>query len=233
MGAAGAFEQRQALGEDPVFRRVPPVRKDRWVFGDRDSSRYLVKFSWTRSSGTAWSRAVHPSTTRPGRLLDPTTPPRPATVGRVPARIAAIAAGTLPRLRRAATRRRPPAATPERGGAVAQGRAHGDSPNGGHHARRPNGRHRTAPDTHPLRAPTSRRRAQTGTAANPPAPRGLLEPDAVKVARPVLRGPGAATHRGYATTPRRITSGCSATRCVRRLRNVIDKSLSMPRLLRW
>lgn len=29
------------------FRAFHPARGDRWVFGDRDSGRYLVKFSWT------------------------------------------------------------------------------------------------------------------------------------------------------------------------------------------
>ena len=30
------------------FDMFNPSRRDRWVFGDRDSGRYLVKFSWTR-----------------------------------------------------------------------------------------------------------------------------------------------------------------------------------------
>ena len=29
------------------FGAFHPARRDRWVFGDRDSGRYLVKFSWT------------------------------------------------------------------------------------------------------------------------------------------------------------------------------------------
>ena len=45
-------------------------RRDRWVFGDRDSGAYLLKFAWTRiTRHTSWSRA--------GRL--PTTRPWPAT----------------------------------------------------------------------------------------------------------------------------------------------------------
>ena len=32
----------------PVLRRVQPARRDRWVFGDRDSGAYLVKFAWTK-----------------------------------------------------------------------------------------------------------------------------------------------------------------------------------------
>ena len=31
----------------PVLRRVQPARRDRWVFGDRDSGAYLLKFAWT------------------------------------------------------------------------------------------------------------------------------------------------------------------------------------------
>ena len=32
---------------DRYFRAFHPARRDRWVFGDRDSGRYLFKFSWT------------------------------------------------------------------------------------------------------------------------------------------------------------------------------------------
>jgi RNA-directed DNA polymerase len=45
--AAGASEQRQALGQGRYFAAFHPSRKDRWVFGARDSGHYLVKFSWT------------------------------------------------------------------------------------------------------------------------------------------------------------------------------------------
>jgi RNA-directed DNA polymerase len=30
------------------FGRLHPARQDRWVFGDRDSGRYLPKFAWTK-----------------------------------------------------------------------------------------------------------------------------------------------------------------------------------------
>ena len=33
---------------DRYFGKFNKFRNDRWVFGDRDSGAYLVKFSWTR-----------------------------------------------------------------------------------------------------------------------------------------------------------------------------------------
>ena len=40
-------EQAGALGRRPVLRQVNKSRNDHWVFGDRDSGGYLVKFSLT------------------------------------------------------------------------------------------------------------------------------------------------------------------------------------------
>jgi hypothetical protein len=33
---------------DRYFGRFNKARQDRWVFGDRDSGAYLLKFSWTK-----------------------------------------------------------------------------------------------------------------------------------------------------------------------------------------
>ena len=41
-------EQAEALDHARYFGAFNPSRQDRWVFGDRDSGRYLVKFSWTQ-----------------------------------------------------------------------------------------------------------------------------------------------------------------------------------------
>ena len=40
-------------------------RQDRWVFGDRQSGAYLLKFAWTKSSGTRWCQARRHLMTRP------------------------------------------------------------------------------------------------------------------------------------------------------------------------
>ena len=47
-------------------------RRDRWVFGDRDSGAYRTKFAWTRSSDTGWSRAGRPPTIPPWPSIGPT-----------------------------------------------------------------------------------------------------------------------------------------------------------------
>ena len=51
------------------FGKFNKFRNDHWVFGDRDSGAYLVKFSWTGINGMCRSRARHP----------PMIPPLPAT----------------------------------------------------------------------------------------------------------------------------------------------------------
>ena len=38
------------------FGEFNRFRRDRWVFGDRDSGAYRTKFAWTNDTG--WSRAV-------------------------------------------------------------------------------------------------------------------------------------------------------------------------------
>jgi hypothetical protein len=48
VGSAHTPEQAERLGDLPVLPPVQRVRQDRWVFGDRESGRYLTKFAWTR-----------------------------------------------------------------------------------------------------------------------------------------------------------------------------------------
>ena len=47
VGQVVSPEQAEGLDHRPVLRRVQQCRRDRWVFGDRDSGAYLVKFAWT------------------------------------------------------------------------------------------------------------------------------------------------------------------------------------------
>ena len=45
--------------------RLNPERDDNWVFGDKRTGRYLLKFSWFKIvSDTSWSEARPPPTTR-------------------------------------------------------------------------------------------------------------------------------------------------------------------------
>ena len=81
-------EQAEALDRRPVLRQVQQFRNDRWVFGDRDSGAYLLKFAWTehRPAPAGQGRGV-PRRPRPGRLLGqarrrapaPRSAPRPGT----------------------------------------------------------------------------------------------------------------------------------------------------------
>jgi len=48
MGAADAPDKSKRWVTAPYFGAFHPSRRDRWVFGDRDTGRYLVKFSWTK-----------------------------------------------------------------------------------------------------------------------------------------------------------------------------------------
>jgi RNA-directed DNA polymerase len=47
VGAASAPDKPKRWVTARYFGAFHPARRDRWVFGDRDSGRYLVKFSWT------------------------------------------------------------------------------------------------------------------------------------------------------------------------------------------
>ena len=166
-------------------------RRDRWVFGDRDSGVYLLKFAWTRivrhQLVTGAASPDDPALAdywaeRRRKACHPRRSARPACGSKGPAR-------SLSALRGLAPARRRPATNPTRVGAMA-----GDHPQDDHQDRHAQGRHvgrdRTPSHTHPLPPP-----AHAGTAMSPallPAhePQGLLEPDAVKAARPVLRGAG-------------------------------------------
>ena len=51
------------------FGAFHPARRDRWVFGDRDTGRYLVKFSWTPIVRHRLVKAAVTRRPRPGQLL--------------------------------------------------------------------------------------------------------------------------------------------------------------------
>ena len=67
------------------FGRFNTARQDRWVFGDRDSGAYLLKFSWTEDRPAPDGQGAGvPRRPRPGRVLGPTaaqedTPPLDST----------------------------------------------------------------------------------------------------------------------------------------------------------
>jgi hypothetical protein len=52
-GATQNKPKRWIVGR--YFGKFNKFRNDHWVFGDRDSGAYLVKFSWTASNGTCRS----------------------------------------------------------------------------------------------------------------------------------------------------------------------------------
>lgn len=47
VGVADASEQIETVGHGPLLRRVPPLQEGPLGVRDRDTGRYLVKFSWT------------------------------------------------------------------------------------------------------------------------------------------------------------------------------------------
>ena len=111
------------------FGAFNPSRRDRWVFGDRDSGAYLIKFAWTKITRhtlvKGWASPDDPALTdywaarrRRGR------PP----LDRARLRLLLKAAWTLPALRRAAAARRCRAATPRRLGTVDHSDQQGDPP---------------------------------------------------------------------------------------------------------
>ena len=178
------------------FGRFNRSRRDRWVFGDRASGVYLLKFAWTRiirhqlvtgaSSLDDPALAEYWAERRAKR--HPRRSARPGGASTRPSTVAVRSAGTgsCPPM----TRRRPHAS--------------------GSSGWPPPARRSRSPCTR-----TARRRRRnlvsctlTATAGRPPgmamdqrfcapaSPRGLLEPDAVKVARPVLRGAGRSNASG-------------------------------------
>jgi hypothetical protein len=160
-------------------------RRDRWVFGDRDSGAYLIKFAWTKITRhtlvKGWASPDDPALTdywaarrRRGR------PPLDR------ARLTACpqTAWTLPALWRAAAARRYRAATPRRLGTVDHSDQQGDpSPRGDRRrGARVIGLHRIPSHPHALSAPPARRLCRCASTLQPrlTSLRGLLEPVAWK-----------------------------------------------------
>ena len=141
------------------FGAFHPSRRDHWVFGDRDSGAYLVKFAWT-------------AITRHTLVKGWASPDDPALAdywavrcrrGRPPLARTCVAADlqaarTLPALRPAAAGRRGRAATPRRMGAVDHSHHQGDPPPGDHRRLgvRVIGVHRIPSHPHTLPRPSPR-----------------------------------------------------------------------------
>ena len=77
--------QGETPGSPQLLRQVRPPRRDRWVFGDRDSGAYLLKFSWTKITRhtlvKGWASPDDPALTsywaaRRRRGRPPLDPPR-------------------------------------------------------------------------------------------------------------------------------------------------------------
>ena len=181
-------EQAEALDHDRYFGRFNTSRQDQWVFGDRDSGAYLARFAWTKIVRHRWSRRGVTRRPRPGRLL-----------------------GHRRRRRNTPPLDRAPCACCRRSTAAARSAGTCScTPTGSHKApeeweqwlaRHPQGDHAATHHRRARRHPDDTASVSyTPTAtAGPPArgnpallrlrrPQGLLEPDAVKAARPVLRG---------------------------------------------
>jgi RNA-directed DNA polymerase len=169
------------------FGRFVHTRRDRWVFGDRDSGAYLLRFAWTKITRhtlvKGWASPDDPAlasywAARRRRGTPPLDPPRLRLLQRQP--------GTLPALRATAPARRPRTTTPQRVGTVDHSRPRSDPPPGDHHrraARDPRRTRRVQPYPQPLPTPPARRRPQwTSTSADLTqcTPLGLPEPVARK-----------------------------------------------------
>ena len=169
-------------------------RRDRWVFGNRDSGGYLLRHSWTKSSATRWSQGRRRPTTRPW----PSTGPGGDNDTRHRSTASACAS----------SRRNEDAALSVVDCCCSPTMSPKTSPSGSSGSRQPVKRSASKRSPHngtlEQRMGPSRSVSFTPTAGhgNPPPPAssptvllhardplGLLEPGAVKVARRVLRGP--------------------------------------------
>jgi len=143
-------------------------RRDRWVFGDRDSGAYLAKFAWTKIVRHILVKGrSSPDDPALVQYLG-----RSATQGTTPAHgsgqpaFAVCAALALPDLSGAPAARRPSATRPTRVGTVAGGHPQGDSQELPHHAGgRHAGREQTPSRPRPMPKPTRRRRHGHSTSA--------------------------------------------------------------------
>ena len=178
-------------------------RHDRWVFGDRDSGAYLrqVRLDEDRPAPDGHGHGVT-RRPRPGPSTGPQRRRKAhATRWAARPRCCFAPAGTLPRLRDAPAARRPRTTNPARMGTVDHGpctkalrktrHRPDDGSSGDDHDHAP----------HPRPLPTTPNRHGNGDQRDhdTDAHRDLLEPDAVKVARPVLRGPRRSNGPGYPT----------------------------------
>ena len=117
------LEQADVLGRSPVLRPGSTrPGSDRWVFGDRDSGAYMLRFGWTKIvrhqivTGTVVSRRPCPGRVL-GRDGDARRPPGRST--RPSQWLIKAQDGRCPICRDAAPARRRPATNPTRVGTVA------------------------------------------------------------------------------------------------------------------
>ena len=170
------------------FGAFNPSRRDRWVFGDRDSGAYLLKFAWTKITRhtlvKGWASPDDPALTE---LLGGPAATRETPAGPGPGcGCSTQQRGRCPLCGRAAAPRRPGAATPRRMGTVDHSRPQGDPPPGDH-PRRGTRDTRTDPPCSVSSTPTADAASQTAPAVDqhfcsPDLTRlqGLLEPVAWK-----------------------------------------------------
>ena len=156
------------------FGKFNKARQDRWVFGDRTSGAYLHRFAWTNIVRHQIVRhGASPDDPDTRRLLGlATAQSAPADQPHHP--LAPPRAGrSLRDLQEHPGRRRGPATNP-----AASGR----------HGWPPLARRSTSSGTQARRTRLDHPVSSTSAATPPASHQGLLEPDARKRARPVLRG---------------------------------------------
>jgi hypothetical protein len=147
------------------FGPYNPHRRDRWVFGDRETGAYLHQYAWTKIVRHApVPRQVHTVRSCPGPVLG-----RPAAQAETPAAGPVLAdrpagpARAVPAMQGTAAVRRPRARLPRPVGDLVRGHPQGDDPPGHHRQQhRPD---ETPPRTRLLRPPSPRRRTARHGAA--------------------------------------------------------------------
>ena len=199
------------------FGRFVPARRDRWVFGDRDSGAYLLKFAWTKITRhtlvKGWASPDDPAlasywAARRRRGTPPLDPPR--------LRLLQAAARALPALRRTCS------CTPTRSHSTPTNGNSGSQPS----ARRPATRRspstrdpeRTAdPPCSASSTPTADAACQTAPAVDqhfcipdPDTPSGLARAGCPESGHGRFRGGGGAAMR------RRYPTGSRCSTCSRR-----------------
>ena len=155
------------------FGTFNPSRRDRWVFGDRDSGAYLLKFAWTKivrhTLVKGWASPDDPALASTGQPGGDAGNPRSTRPG------CGCSNGSTDAARSAATSCSTPTGNhrPRRMGTVDQGRPQGDPPARRSPPTRDPGTHGRTPPHSVSSTPTADAASQTAPAARP----ALLHPD--------------------------------------------------------